>query len=380
MMQRRNGNQNITSKIQFLQQNADKNGSKMYTCLQIGLELNIDFVLFQESFINTNSMTTISHSTYYCIMSESEKIRPRVMIFAKKSSRYQFCQRSDICSDTDILIIDINDSLNSDAEVIQLINVYNEKSLSENSNEWTVKRSLQNITPAKNTIVCGDFNAHHSWWNSAVSESDSRKAATLVKWLKSFNFDLQNEPDNGTFHKNNLVRASVIDLVFSTENVSQYVSWWKDSKYTVGSQHDMIFFSLARESDALVENPLYVCQYDYEKADWKNLNQDILAEQDSEEFRWTLTESSAESLESEAEKLEKLITKLVEKHIPKKRLSERSKPWWSDKLKSLRKEMTKYRRRWRRYSDAQAQQEYHEARATFYYEMKKANVTVLRLI
>src|SRR5437762_11344624 len=118
-------------RIQFLQQNVDKNDSKMHTCLQIDLELNIDFVLFQELFINTDSMTTISHSAYYCIMSESEKIRLRVMIFAKKNSRYQFCQRSDICSDTDILIIDINDSLNSDAEVIQLINVYNEKSLSE---------------------------------------------------------------------------------------------------------------------------------------------------------------------------------------------------------------------------------------------------------
>src|SRR5438045_1359441 len=122
MMQKRNDNQNITSKIQFLQQNADKNDSKMHTCLQINLELNIDFVLFQESFINTDSMTTISHSAYYCIMSESEKIRLRVMIFAKKNSRYQFCQRSDI------LVIDINDFLNSDAEIIQLINVYNEKS------------------------------------------------------------------------------------------------------------------------------------------------------------------------------------------------------------------------------------------------------------
>src|SRR5438046_6985114 len=101
MIQKRNVNQNITSKIQFLQQNVDKNGSKMHTCLQIGLELNIDFVLFQESFVNTDSMTIISHSVYYCIMPESEKIRPRVMIFAKKNSRFQFCQRSDICSDTD---------------------------------------------------------------------------------------------------------------------------------------------------------------------------------------------------------------------------------------------------------------------------------------
>ena len=115
--------------------------------------------------------------------------------------------------------------------------------------------------------MCGDFNAHHSWWNSAVSESDSRNAATLIKWLKNFNFDLQNESDNETFHKDNLVRASVIDLVFSTENINQYMSWWEDSKYTVDSQHDMIFFSLARKSDALVENSLYVCQYDYEKAD-----------------------------------------------------------------------------------------------------------------
>jgi hypothetical protein len=119
-----------------MQQNVDRKGSKMHTCLQIALELNIDFVLFQEPFVNTNSMTTISHSAFYCIMpeSESEKIRSRVMIFAKKSSRFQFCQRSDICSDTDILVIDINDSLNSNAEVIQLINIYNEKSLSENNN------------------------------------------------------------------------------------------------------------------------------------------------------------------------------------------------------------------------------------------------------
>src|SRR6266480_5075549 len=129
------GKENNAFRIQFMQQNVDKNDSKMHTCLQIDLELNIDFVLFQESFINTDSMTIISHSAYYCIMSESEKIRPRVMIFAKKSSRFQFCQKSDICSDTDILVIDINDSLNSKAEVIQLINVYNEKSLSENNNE-----------------------------------------------------------------------------------------------------------------------------------------------------------------------------------------------------------------------------------------------------
>ena len=33
--------------------------------------------------------------------------------------------------------------------------------------------------------------------------------------------------------------------------------------------------------------------------------------------------------------------------------------------------MTKYRRKWRKYSDVQAEQEYHEARANYYHEVKK---------
>ena len=90
----------------------------MHTYLEINLELKIDYILFQESFINMDTMTTISHSAYYYIVLKSEKIRPRVMIFAKKSSRFQFYQRLDICSNTDILIIDINDSVNPNAKVI----------------------------------------------------------------------------------------------------------------------------------------------------------------------------------------------------------------------------------------------------------------------
>src|SRR6266487_166774 len=34
--------------------------------------------------------------------------------------------------------------------------------------------------------------------------------------------------------------------------------------------------------------------------------------------------------------------------------------------------MTKYRRKWRKYSDVQTEREYHEARANYYYEVKKA--------
>ena len=65
----------------------------------------------------------------------------------------------------------------------------------------------------------------------------------------------------------------------------------------------MIFFSIARESNVLVKNPIYTCQYNFEKADWKSLIEDILIEQNNKEFCWSLIELSTESLEAEAEKL-----------------------------------------------------------------------------
>jgi len=105
----------------------------------------------------------------------------------------------------------------------------------------------------------------------------------------------------------------------------------------------------------LVKNPIYTYQYNFEKADWKSLIEDILIEQNNEEFCWSLIELLTESLEAEAEKLQKLVIKLVEKHIPRKKLFEKSKPWWSNELKTLRKKMTKYRKKWRKYSDVQTE-------------------------
>ena len=118
------------------------------------------FILFQESYIQEN--ITISHSAYYCIVPENQNLRSKVMIFARKQSNYDFCLRSDLCSDNNCLIIDITDKTKSYSETIQLINIYNEKSLQENSNNYTVQRILSQITSHKNIIFCEDLNTHHS--------------------------------------------------------------------------------------------------------------------------------------------------------------------------------------------------------------------------
>ena len=82
------GNSEISLKIQFLQQNIDRNSYKMHTCLEIGLEFEINYILFQESYINIIIKITISYSAYYYIISKNEEIRLKVIIFTKKSLRF----------------------------------------------------------------------------------------------------------------------------------------------------------------------------------------------------------------------------------------------------------------------------------------------------
>src|SRR6266536_2916976 len=146
-------------KISIIQHNCVRNTANMHTCLEIGLERNIDFILVQELWIAQDNTYTISHIVYHTILPESCDVRPRVAIFAKKDSIYQFCCRSDLCKDSDVIILNI---LNSEIPDFQIINIYNEKSLKEDCNDWILNRILPHIKLQKYLIIYRDFNTHHS--------------------------------------------------------------------------------------------------------------------------------------------------------------------------------------------------------------------------
>ena len=189
-----NRNSISDSNISFLQNNTRRTSAAMTSALQIAYEQKTDFVLMQEISINMelNLNTVVSHSAYYCILSEVNELRPRVAIYARKRSRFQAVARYDIISDNDILIIDIIDS-KKELETIQLVNIYNEKSLRENDNRWTIERCLLKYTPQKYSIITGDFNAHHVWWNSA--RTNQIRAEKLVEYLINYDFTLINEAE-----------------------------------------------------------------------------------------------------------------------------------------------------------------------------------------
>ena len=90
-------------KISIIQHNCARNTANIYTYLEIGLERNIDFILVQEPWIAQDNIYTISHTAYHTILPEFCDVRPRVAVFAKKDSIHQFCYRSDLCKDSDII-------------------------------------------------------------------------------------------------------------------------------------------------------------------------------------------------------------------------------------------------------------------------------------
>jgi len=125
-----------------MQYNCVRNTANIYIYLEIGLERNIDFILVQELWIAHDNIYIISHTAYHTILPEFCDVRPRVVIFVKKDLIHQFCYRSDLCKDSDIIILDI---LNSEIPDLQIMNIYNEKSLKENCNDWILNRILPYI-------------------------------------------------------------------------------------------------------------------------------------------------------------------------------------------------------------------------------------------
>ena len=144
---------------------------------------------------------------------------------------------------------------------------------------------------------------------------------------------------------------------------------WEISEKASKLNYAIIQFSIYIDNGNLVENPLYSNQYNFEKADWKKFENDLIFATYMDEFQTQLDDSipSLNILENEAEKLRDIILKAIE-NIPKRRVTEYSKYWWNDELKTLRKELAITRKNWK--EKLIPQQEYQQARTTYFKQIK----------
>ena len=361
----------LHSKISIMQHNTARYSNIMHSCLETAVKSSIDLVLIQEPSIifQDNIAITVSHPAYYCILpNSSNNIRPRVAIYIRKLANLTYCQRTDLTSDSDIIILDIS---GSNIESFQIINIYNEKSLDcqLNSTSYTVERSLQSIQLSTETLIVGDFNAHHSWWNSLIT--NSVRSDILVSWLNHNNCELINEPDIQTCARST---NSVIDLSFATQKLYSLISDWHiDELNASGSDHEIIIFSIRTKATELVDNLLCSEFFNLNKADWKLFSEELLIQSKHIDFSYLYSSQCFfNDLNSAAIILRDLIYAAAEKSIPKRRFCEKSKHWWSEKLTNLRRKYSQLRRNWKRNRDSVSYSQFSQARNQYYQEIKLA--------
>ncbi len=293
----------------------------------------------QELWIESNQIT-ISHSTFNKILSEQEENhRQRVITFVSKAFQFSVTSRSDLCSDTYIQILNIS---GTNIENFSILNVYNEKSQKSNSYKYTVERKLTTIELTQNSLVCGDFNAHHQWWNSRITSSI--RANSLIEWLNKYKCELINTSDEFTFIRE--TSNSIIDLTFAIINLaSQITKWIINDEAETDSDHEVIEFSIHIEKIETVNNTMNG-KFNAQKANWEKSdsylknNHSIIKDQ----MIQLMINLTLENLNEGAKLLRDVIIDASNHSISKRRSGENSKVWWTDELTQLRKNLAKAKR------------------------------------
>lgn len=369
--------------IKIYQNNLGKKDTAYYTALELALQSQADIVLFQEPYCPKNRATGgyigLTHSAFDLItplpaQSLELSIRPRVLTYVRKASNIEVNPRYDLAADPDLQILEVITSL----EPFLIINIYNERErlgpenpeapeIRQRLGEYTVNRLLQFIPITQPALIAGDFNLHHPWWNSTATQADTTKATLLVAWLERIkaNIIIDQEVINelgGTYYRSNLVKTSIIDLAFTAGFREVQWSGWCYGEHT-GSDHEAITYQATLLGRRVLENR-GIPPYNTGKADWDLFN---LALKSGERACIRDLEEAKES--GDYDKIGLSLTRLIQQAaleaIPRKRPSERSKPWWSEDLTRLRKNQARAFRAWKREGSEQAKKAYKEAYNTY---------------
>jgi hypothetical protein len=236
--------------IRVLQVNLNRSAPATESTFEIAIELNIDIIAVQEPWvfppINNDYTKTRSviHQSFTQILPIHGPLRPRTLYYISKNlgPETSTALASNSPQDPDCLIIDIQNR----GTKIQLINIYNEKDLG-GSGVHTLNRGVIPAPLSQNSIILGDFNTHHPWWDPLAPKSPTADA--LVEWITENNLILLNTPGAGTFFRPNMTRPTVIDLTLTTSSLLDKVQDWQTLP-DLGSDHYGILFTIVATTSA----------------------------------------------------------------------------------------------------------------------------------
>ena len=243
----------------ILQINVNRNSITTENILQMAIELNIKILAIQEPWVisnnsnescsitnNSNEFRSINHPSFKQLFPNYSTFRPRVLFYISREYIVNLAPISPL--DPDCIIIDLI-NLN-----IQLINIYNASHPNIDNSIATIQR--ENLLPnlfAKNTILLGDFNTHHPWWDPLNTQSAN--SVYLMDIINKYSLNLLNTPGEGTFYRPHMAIPSVLDLTFATQGIVNYIIDWQIMP-DLGSDHFGVLFTILSNNSSTLPSTL----------------------------------------------------------------------------------------------------------------------------
>ena len=329
-----------TKPINILQLNTNRSNSVCHAILNATVK-SFDILLLTEpwfGFIGNDQRGPVALSGWYPILPLQpipEDLTPRTMAYYRRRDDFHVTLRSDLVSDADIQILQVDQPPNPPTLIV---NVYNQQA-GDDRNSWSVDR-LRNVILPENlpVIITGDFNMHHPLWAVDEPRPDPR-AEALVEWLVNKRMTMCNDKGKPTFLSHCGRATSVLDLTFANNvalETNSILEWRVAPELAHGSDHYALTWRIDRGAVAL-DNVTA------QRFRWRNLEDDTpkkwktTYKSEAEDRAWAFRglydeRPSVQTLDIAALELHNAIQAAMEAHIPKRKDSIRARPWWTPEL------------------------------------------------
>jgi len=199
-------------------------------------------------------------------------------------------------------------------------------------------------------LVLGDFNSRTTVFGDSC---DNELSETLLSFVSTCDLNLHNEYGVPTRYCGE--SKSVLDLTLSSQYLASRISEWRTS-HRLPSDHCLITFAIAMST---AKRPPATPRYawDFRNCDWARFSACL----DSELEVWFELVGEVPQVDELYQSWLDIVLKVAHRNVPRRKLTYRSRAFWSPKIEELVQKRRKYLRASRRCPTRFAEYRYHRA-------------------
>ncbi|CAH2091367.1 unnamed protein product [Euphydryas editha] len=327
--------------LRFIQVNLQRSKLATAELFQVASEKGISFALVQEPYIGRmgEMRQHFGAKIIQCTLGRQKPVKAAIIVFGDSV---------EVIHDPQIVTENVAAVfVKADQLRLGLVSVYFEGDQELEPYLKQLRAATEKI-PTKHLIVAGDVNAWSHWWGSS---SENHRGAQLHGFITEMDLQILNRGQTPTFetHRGERLYSSCVDVTLTSQSLLAKMENWRVDRDLITSDHNAILFDLRVGRPLKPLKPISTRRYNTKKARWA----DFTTTMKSGLVKQKVTLSSVSDVSSK-EELEEMLTRYTsvihdacETTIPKIKTwkGDPRPPWWSAELHSLKRELTRTKRR-----------------------------------